>query len=617
MIDLVCIFTTGGIILFQQIYSQSCKLEVIQNLIQNNIAKEKDEESILVNSYRVQYIKSQENNIIFAVAFQDFLKIQKIDVLLEMIKSTFLEKIFDNVVIEKNLIKSIPPFKEEFEQLVNKWNLKNQKDQKKQKMAKSFYETKKGQELLKTTQQGKSNYKAQADIQQQKKNEKKGQVNSQHQFNHSNSGSDQDSGNDETEGMTEEELVEYNRQKLLNKRMGGSGQRSPKQSQISQQDDNEYKIKKNKREGEKVTKKSMQQLDYSKINDGDELQNMKETYLGGEDEKLENFDDESSSDEEEAEQIIKKKGFFGKLANKIKVVTGNKVIDEQDLEPVLTQFKEHLAGKNIAEEMAQKICESIKINLLKTKSIAFTSLHKVVKESLASTLSKVLTPKQNIDPIAEALRAKERGKPYVMVFIGVNGVGKSTNLAKVAYLFKSQGFKVMLAACDNFRAGAVEQIKTHGRCLDVPVFDRGYGKDAADIAFEAIREATIKKYEVVLIDTAGRMQNNEPLMRQLSKLVIMNNPDLITFIGEALVGNDGLDQLNKFNQSLIDLSPNDKVRQIDGIILSKFDTVDDKVGAAITMTYQSGKPILFVGVGQKYTHLRKLNVRTVVNSLLA
>ncbi len=113
----------------------------------------------------------------------------------------------------------------------------------------------------------------------------------------------------------------------------------------------------------------------------------------------------------------------------------------------------------------------------------------------------------------------------------------------------------MLAACDNFRAGAVEQIKTHGRCLDIPVFDRGYKEQPADIAFQAIREATLKKSDVLLIDTAGRMQDNEPLMKELSRLVVLNNPDLIVFIGEALVGNDGIDQLMKFNKALVDLSP--------------------------------------------------------------
>mmetsp|Transcript_10185 Transcript_10185/g.8733 ORF Transcript_10185/g.8733 Transcript_10185/m.8733 type:complete len:217 (+) Transcript_10185:1282-1932(+) len=215
------------------------------------------------------------------------------------------------------------------------------------------------------------------------------------------------------------------------------------------------------------------------------------------------------------------------------------------------------------------------------------------------------------------MRAKEQGRPFVMVFIGVNGVGKSTNLAKVAHLLKKKGgFSVLLAACDNFRAGAVEQIKTHGRCLEVPVFDQGYKSDPALIASAAIKEAMLRKIDCVLIDTAGRMQDNEPLMKALARLVALNQPDLIMFVGEALVGNDAVDQLTKFNKSLVDLSPVDKIREIDAILLTKFDTVDDKVGAAVSMTYSTGKPVLFVGTGQKYTHLRKLNVKTVVNTIL-
>ena len=135
---------------------------------------------------------------------------------------------------------------------------------------------------------------------------------------------------------------------------------------------------------------------------------------------------------------------------------------------------------------------------------------------------------------------------------------------------------VLIAACDNFRAGAVEQLQTHGRCLDIPVFERGYGNDAAEICKEAVHEAKAKKFDVVLIDTAGRMQDNEPLMKALAKLVCVNNPDVILFVGEALVGNDAIDQLSKFNKSLMDYGQQQNPRVIDGIILTKFDTVDEK-----------------------------------------
>lgn len=153
-----------------------------------------------------------------------------------------------------------------------------------------------------------------------------------------------------------------------------------------------------------------------------------------------------------------------------------------------------------------------------------------------------MTPKRNIDILKEALAHKQRGQVYSVAFIGVNGVGKSTSLAKVAYYLKTQGnLKVMLAGCDNFRSGAIEQLKIHAACLDIPLYEKGYKDDPAVIAKEALQEARSKKYDVVLIDTAGRMQGNERLMRQLAKLVHINQPNVVLFVGEALVGNDAID----------------------------------------------------------------------------
>ncbi|KAG1654789.1 hypothetical protein FOA52_008889 [Chlamydomonas sp. UWO 241] len=157
--------------------------------------------------------------------------------------------------------------------------------------------------------------------------------------------------------------------------------------------------------------------------------------------------------------------------------------------------------------------------------------------------------------------------------------------------------------------------------LKVPLYERGYEKDPAKVAFEAIKQAERDGRDVVLVDTAGRMQDNEPLMRALSSLISVNDPQLVLFVGEALVGNDAVDQLTKFSRALQDLSPSAgpgsaRTRGIDGIVLTKFDTIDDKVGAALSMVYSSGAPVMFVGCGQTYVDLKKLNVKSVVNSLL-
>ncbi|KAG8373407.1 hypothetical protein BUALT_Bualt11G0021100 [Buddleja alternifolia] len=278
--------------------------------------------------------------------------------------------------------------------------------------------------------------------------------------------------------------------------------------------------------------------------------------------------------------------------------------------------KNRLMTKNVAEEIAEKLCESVAASLDGKRLASFTRISSTVQAAMEDALVRILTPRRSIDILRDVHNAKEQGKPYVVVFVGVNGVGKSTNLAKVAYWLLQHKINVMMAACDTFRSGAVEQLRTHARRLQIPIFEKGYEKDPAIVAKEAIQEASQNGSDVVLVDTAGRMQDNEPLMRALSKLIYVNSPDLILFVGEALVGNDAVDQLSKFNQKLGDLSPSSDPRLIDGILLTKFDTIDDKVGAALSMVYTSGAPVMFVGCGQSYTDLKKLNVKSIVKTLL-
>jgi len=272
--------------------------------------------------------------------------------------------------------------------------------------------------------------------------------------------------------------------------------------------------------------------------------------------------------------------------------------------------------KNVAAEISQQLMQSLNTTLEGTKISSFTTISSAVRKSMEDALTRILTPNRHIDIIQGVAKAKERGRPYSIVFVGVNGVGKSTSLAKVAAYLLSNKFTVGIAACDTFRSGAIEQLRTHAHCLKIPIYERGYNKDAASVASESIKQAKREGRDVVLIDTAGRMQDNTPLMHALAKLVNANKPDLVLFVGEALVGNDGVDQLVKFNRALLDLSDTQRNSLIDGVFLTKFDTIDDKCGAAISMTYSTGIPILFVGTGQTYRDLRKLNVKTLVRALL-
>merc|ERR1712203_1114409 len=307
---------------------------------------------------------------------------------------------------------------------------------------------------------------------------------------------------------------------------------------------------------------------------------------------------------------------------------GTKQLTDADVEPVISKMRDHLIGKNVASEVADKLCQSVASKLEGKVLGTFSTVHRTVKETLVESLVQLLTPKRRIDIIRDVLEAKANKRPYVIAFCGVNGVGKSTNLAKICFWLIENKCRVLIAACDTFRAGAVEQLRTHVRRLNslypsesngkstVELYEKGYGKDAAGIAMEAINYARTSKCDVVLVDTAGRMQDNEPLMRSLAKLITVNDPDLVLFVGEALVGNEAVDQLVKFNQALSDYSPSQtNPHLIDGIVLTKFDTIDDKVGSAISMTYITGQPILFVGTGQTYTDLKLLNAKSIVQSL--
>ncbi|ONK57052.1 uncharacterized protein A4U43_C10F16110 [Asparagus officinalis] len=324
-------------------------------------------------------------------------------------------------------------------------------------------------------------------------------------------------------------------------------------------------------------------------------------------------EDDDDEEMESAKPSARKKGWFSSMFQSI---SGNTVLEKSDLKPALKALKDRLMTKNVAEEIAEKLCESVAASLEGKKLGSFTRVSSTVQTAMEEALLRILTPRRSIDILRDVHAAKEQGKPYVVVFVGVNGVGKSTNLAKVAYWLLQHNVSVMMAACDTFRSGAVEQLRTHARRLQIPIFEKGYEKDPAIVAKEAIQEATRNNSDVVLVDTAGRMQDNEPLMRALSKLINLNNPDLVLFVGEALVGNDAVDQLSKFNQKLADLSAVPNARLIDGILLTKFDTIDDKVGAALSMVYVSGSPVMFVGCGQSYTDLKKLNVKSIVKTLL-
>lgn len=253
---------------------------------------------------------------------------------------------------------------------------------------------------------------------------------------------------------------------------------------------------------------------------------------------------DSSSDEESEEDVgnnnspaskTNSTGKRGGVFSMFSKFVGAKNLTREDMESALDKLREHLIAKNVANYIANELCDSVAVKLEGKVLGTFDTIASTVKNALTEALVQILSPKRRIDILRDCLEAKKNQRPYVMAFCGVNGVGKSTNLAKICFWLIENNFNVLIAACDTFRAGAVEQLRTHMRHLNalhppekhggrqmVQLYEKGYGKDAAGIAMEAIRYANDSRIDVVLVDTAGRMQDNEPLMRALTKLIAVN-----------------------------------------------------------------------------------------------
>ena len=332
--------------------------------------------------------------------------------------------------------------------------------------------------------------------------------------------------------------------------------------------------------------------------------------------KLSNWENFLGEEDEESRMVQSTgKKFLNALKNRF----GSRQLTNDDLEQVLPAMREKLLTKNVSVPIVDEIVEVVTASV-KGRSIgSFQNLESVIQTSLKSTLNEILSPKRHVSLVNDIMTHLETAKkPFIICFCGVNGVGKSTSLSKIAFFLKQSGLTLLIAACDTFRGGAVEQLEVHSRTIGIPLHKQGYGLDAAKVALNAISRAKKENIDVVLIDTAGRMQGHDTRMTALSKLIYEIKPNMTLFVGEALVGNDGCDQLNKFNEHFLKSAPiGESPRGVDAIFLTKFDTIDDKVGTAISMSYGSRLPIAFVGVGQTYQDLKTLDIEFVTKTLMS
>jgi len=277
----------------------------------------------------------------------------------------------------------------------------------------------------------------------------------------------------------------------------------------------------------------------------------------------------------------------------------------EDLRSVLWDFKLTLIENDVAMVVADHICEEIEKRLTGLKVSRLEDRKQLVKNTLQTILLETLESPEKVDLFEIAEKKRSLKESCIFVFVGINGTGKTTTIAKVAQQLLKKKYSVVLACSDTFRAGSIEQLETHAKRLGVHMIKHQYGADAAAVAFDAVQYARARGVNIVLIDTAGRMQTNKNLLMEMEKIVRVVKPDLVIFVGDALAGNDAVSQAEEFNRSV----------RIDGSILAKIDA-DAKGGAAISVTYVTKKPILYVGTGQKYDDLEPFKPETIVNRIL-
>ncbi|MFB5605702.1 MAG: signal recognition particle-docking protein FtsY, partial [Nitrosarchaeum sp.] len=280
-----------------------------------------------------------------------------------------------------------------------------------------------------------------------------------------------------------------------------------------------------------------------------------------------------------------------------------KELNEKDIENILFELEISLLESDVASEVIDSIKSDLKNNLIGSK-VDKNEIEKFVKDSLISSISALFDAAGKVDLFEKINEKKKTGQPFLILFVGINGTGKTTSLAKVAHMLQQAKYSLVVAAADTFRAGAIEQLQEHTNRLNLKLVAQNYNSDPAAVARDAVLYAKSHRMDCVLIDTAGRMQTSKNLMEQIAKITKVVNPDFKIFVGDSLAGNDTVNQAREFFEHV----------KFNGSILTKSDA-DARGGAALSIVKITSTPVLYVGVGQEYTDLKPFDKETFLETV--
>ena len=348
----------------------------------------------------------------------------------------------------------------------------------------------------------------------------------------------------------------------------------------------------------------------------EEVEEKKSHFWSRSKDKSDEEDDEESLEEEEVEE--KKSHFWSRNKDKKEDISADgeasggifsfvreKTISEKHVEDILWELEMELLQGDVAMEVATAVCESVKEDLVGKKIKRSNDITEYTYLALRNAVSDIIDiPGKSMTEMIEEKKAQ--GEPLVVMFVGINGTGKTTTIGKLANYYLKKGYTPVIAASDTFRAGAIEQVTYHADNVGVKIIKHKKGSDPAAVAYDAVEHAKAQGKELVLIDTAGRMQTNVNLMDEMKKIKRVANPDLVIFVGDALTGNDATEQASKFNEAI----------DIDGVILTKADA-DSKGGASLSIGYVIQRPIMFLGVGQGYDDIMEYDAEWMLDQLFS